>query len=158
MALRKRTELHLAFLLSSVAGTVSNLSLQIVWQKHLRKSSCSASYSRPILWLGLCQTQPAEYWVQLYLCPHRLPFPTPLPTSESFISSAKHGGGATVLGEGRDTVPRETYIPAFLNTNNLGKQLAAFCLSLSSVTGAVPNSACRSLSTTVLMLLLIGFS
>jgi hypothetical protein len=59
-------------LLSSVAGAVTNLSLQIIWYKHLRKSSCSTSYSCPILWLGLCWTQPAEHWVQLCLCPHRL--------------------------------------------------------------------------------------
>jgi hypothetical protein len=51
---------------------VPNLSLQIIWHKHLRKSSCSASYSCLIRWLGLCWTQPAEYWVQLSICPHRL--------------------------------------------------------------------------------------
>jgi hypothetical protein len=55
-----------------VAGAVPNLSLQIIWHKHLRKSSCPVSYSHPLLWLGLCWTQPAEYWVQLCLCPHRL--------------------------------------------------------------------------------------
>jgi hypothetical protein len=58
-------------LLSSVAGAVPNLSLQIIWHKYLRKNSSSASYSHPILQLGLCWTQPAEYWV-LCLCPHRL--------------------------------------------------------------------------------------
>jgi hypothetical protein len=31
--------------------------------KQFRKSSCSTSYSCPILQLGLCRTQPAEYWV-----------------------------------------------------------------------------------------------
>jgi hypothetical protein len=36
-------------LLSSAAGAVPNLSLQIIWQKHFRKSSCSAPYSCPIL-------------------------------------------------------------------------------------------------------------
>jgi hypothetical protein len=51
---------------------VPNLSLQIIWHKHLRRSSYSASYSHSILWLELCQTQPAEQWVQLCLCPHRL--------------------------------------------------------------------------------------
>jgi hypothetical protein len=70
--LAKAADLHLAFSLSSAAGAVPNLSLQIIWYKHLRKNSCSASYSHPILWLGLCQTKPAEYWVQLCLCPHRL--------------------------------------------------------------------------------------
>jgi hypothetical protein len=30
---------------------------------------------------------------------------------ESFISSGKQGGGATLLGEGRDTVTRETCFP-----------------------------------------------
>jgi hypothetical protein len=41
--------------------------------------------------------------------------------SESFLSSGKQGGGATVLGEGRDTVTRETCIPTSMNVNNLGK-------------------------------------
>jgi hypothetical protein len=39
--------------------------------------------------------------------------------SESFISSGKQGGGATVLGEGHDIVTRETCVPTSLN--NLGK-------------------------------------
>jgi hypothetical protein len=52
--------------------------------------------------------------------------------SESFISSGKQGGGATVLPEGRDIVTRETYIiPTSLNINNLGKaavlHFALFC-------------------------------
>jgi hypothetical protein len=64
-------------LLSSAAGAVPNLSLQIIWHKHLRKSSCSACYFHPLLRLGLCQTQLAEYWVQLCLCPHT-PLPTPI--------------------------------------------------------------------------------
>jgi hypothetical protein len=51
---------------------VPDLSLQIISHKHLRKSSCSVVYSCPILQLGLCRTQPAEYRVQLRLCPHRL--------------------------------------------------------------------------------------
>jgi hypothetical protein len=67
----KAAKMHLAFLLSSVAGAVPNLSLQIFWHKHLRKSSCSLAYSHPILWLGLCQSQPGEYWVKLCFCPHR---------------------------------------------------------------------------------------
>jgi hypothetical protein len=37
---------------------------------------------------------------------------------ESFISSGQQGGGATVLGEGHDTVTRETCIPTSLNINN----------------------------------------
>jgi hypothetical protein len=68
----KAAELHLAFSLSSVAVAVLNISQQIIWHKHLRKSSCSAAYSSLLLWLGLCQSQPTEYWVQLCLCPHRL--------------------------------------------------------------------------------------
>jgi hypothetical protein len=51
---------------------VPHLSLQTIWHKHLRKSSCSASYSSLLLWLGLCQSQCAEYWIQLCFCPHRL--------------------------------------------------------------------------------------
>jgi hypothetical protein len=51
--------------------------------------------------------------------------------SESCISSGKQGGGATVLGEGRDIVTRETCIPTSLNVNNLGKaavlHFALFC-------------------------------
>jgi hypothetical protein len=41
------------------------------------------------------------------------------PISESFISSGKQGGGATVLRKGCDTVTRETCDPASLNV--LGK-------------------------------------
>jgi hypothetical protein len=41
--------------------------------------------------------------------------------SESFISSGKQGGGATVLGEGCDIVARETCFHTSLNVNNLGK-------------------------------------
>jgi hypothetical protein len=51
--------------------------------------------------------------------------------SESFISSGKQGGGATVLGEGFDIVTRETCIPTSLKVNNLGKaavlHFALFC-------------------------------
>jgi hypothetical protein len=50
---------------------------------------------------------------------------------ESFISSGKQGGGATVLGEGHDIVTRETLVPTSLNRNNLGKvtvlHFALFC-------------------------------
>jgi hypothetical protein len=49
---------------------------------------------------------------------------------ESFISSGKQGGGATVLKEGRDTVTRENCSTS-LNINNLGKAAglhpALFC-------------------------------
>jgi hypothetical protein len=41
--LGKAAELHLAFLPSSAAGAVPNLSLQIICHDLLRKSSCSAS-------------------------------------------------------------------------------------------------------------------
>jgi hypothetical protein len=41
--------------------------------------------------------------------------------SESFMSSGKQGGGAAVLGEGRDIVTRETCVPTSLNANTLGK-------------------------------------
>jgi hypothetical protein len=44
--------------------------------------------------------------------------------SESFISSGKQGGGATVLGEGCDTVTRGTWVPASLSVNNLEKAAA----------------------------------
>jgi hypothetical protein len=43
------------------------------------------------------------------------------PFSESFIPSGKQGGGATFLGEACDIVIRETFLPASLNINNLGK-------------------------------------
>jgi hypothetical protein len=50
---------------------------------------------------------------------------------ESFISSGKQGGGATVLQEGHDIVTRETCAPTSLNLNNLGKaavlHFALFC-------------------------------
>jgi hypothetical protein len=36
--------------------------------KHLRKSSCAAFFPPPLLQLGLCQTQPADYLTQLCLC------------------------------------------------------------------------------------------
>jgi hypothetical protein len=56
------------------------------------------------------------------------------------------------LGEGHDIVTRETCIPTSLNVNNLGKAAVLhFCLLVSSVAEAMPNQACRSLSTTVLM-------
>jgi hypothetical protein len=41
--------------------------------------------------------------------------------SESFISSGKQGGGATVLGEEGDIGTRETCVPTSLNINNVGK-------------------------------------
>jgi hypothetical protein len=66
---------------------------------------------------------------------------------ESFISSGKQGGGATVLREGCDTVTRETCIPT---VNNLGKA-AVLLFAFSLLAGAVPNSAYRSLGTAVLM-------
>jgi hypothetical protein len=59
--------------------------------------------------------------------------------SESFISSGKQGGGATVLREGRDILTRETHIPISLNINNLRK---AAGLNFASAAGVVPNSAC----------------
>jgi hypothetical protein len=44
------------------------------------------------------------------------------PFGLSFISSGKQGGGATVLGEGCDIVPRETCIPtSFSEQKQLGK-------------------------------------
>jgi hypothetical protein len=41
--------------------------------------------------------------------------------NDSFISSGKQEGGTTFLGEGCDTVTRETCAPTSLNINNLGK-------------------------------------
>jgi hypothetical protein len=49
------------------------------------------------------------------------PKPHVLLRGESFIPSGKQGGGAAVLGEGRDIVTRETCVPTSLNANNLGK-------------------------------------
>jgi hypothetical protein len=53
---------------------------------------------------------------------HRQPINNP-PSffSESFASSGKQEGGATVLWEGHDIVTKETCFPASLNVNNLGK-------------------------------------
>jgi hypothetical protein len=59
-SLGKAAKLHLTFSLSSEARAVSNLGLQIIGHKHLRKNSCSVSYSHPILCLGVCLTQPVE--------------------------------------------------------------------------------------------------
>jgi hypothetical protein len=51
--------------------------------------------------------------------------------SQSFISSDKQGGGATVLREGSDIVTKETCLPISLKVNNLGKAAvlhpALFC-------------------------------
>jgi hypothetical protein len=72
--------------------------------KQLQKSSCAAFCLCPLLQWGPCQTQPADYWVQLCLCqvliihsPHQ---PTTSSFSQSFIYSGKQGGGATVLRMG----------------------------------------------------------
>jgi hypothetical protein len=64
--------------------------------------------------------------------------------TESFISSAKQGGGATVLGRGY-IVTRGTCVPtSFSEHEQLRRSsCAAFCLLLSSAAGAVPNSACH---------------
>jgi hypothetical protein len=71
---------------------------------------------------------------------------------ESFISSGKQGGGATILWERHDIETRENCIPGSLNTNNLGKAAVLhLTFSLSSGAVAVPNSACRLLGTAVLM-------
>jgi hypothetical protein len=72
---------------------------------------------------------------------------------ESFICSGKQGGGATVLWEGCNIVKRETCVPTSQNVNNLGEATKLhFSFSLSSVAGgAVPNSACCLLGTTMLM-------
>jgi hypothetical protein len=59
--------------------------------------------------------------------------------SEFFISNGKQGGRATVLGEGRDTVRN---LHSYLG-NNLGKAAVLHSASLSSVAGAMPNSACH---------------
>jgi hypothetical protein len=40
--------------------------------------------------------------------------------SESHIQ-CKQGGGAAVLGEGHDTVTRDTCVPSSLNVNNSGE-------------------------------------
>jgi hypothetical protein len=51
--------------------------------------------------------------------------------SESFISSSKQGGGATVLREGHDIVTRETCNSYFSEQKQLKKSsYAAFCLQL----------------------------
>jgi hypothetical protein len=61
-------------LLSSAAGAVPNLSLQIIWHKPLRKSSCSSSYvligfSYSILYI-LCQIYHIEFTPSIiFLCP-----------------------------------------------------------------------------------------
>jgi hypothetical protein len=65
----------------------------------------------------------------------------PATSRESFISSGKQGGGATVLGEGPDTVTRET----------CDQYLQLCCILPSPLLWGCANSACRSLSTTVLM-------
>jgi hypothetical protein len=48
-----------------------------------------------------------------------------------YVLVCKQGGRATVLGEGGDTVTRETCVPTSLNLNNLGKaavlHFALFC-------------------------------
>jgi hypothetical protein len=62
---------------------------------------------------------------------------------ESFISSGKQGGGATVLREGCDTVTRDTCIPTSPTINNLGKAAVLHSALLSAAAGAVPNSACQ---------------
>jgi hypothetical protein len=60
--------------------------------------------------------------------------------SQSFITSGKQGGKATVLREGCDIVTRETCIPTSLNLNNLGKASELhLTFLLSSAAGAVPN-------------------
>jgi hypothetical protein len=72
--------------------------------------------------------------------------------NESFISSGKQEGGATIFRESRDIETRETCLPTSLNANNFGKAAELhFAFFLSSAAGSMPNSACRSLSTTVLM-------
>jgi hypothetical protein len=63
--------------------------------------------------------------------------------SESFISSGKQGGRATILSKLHCNKR---------NLNNLGKTAVMhFAFSLSSAAGAMPNSACRSLRITVLV-------
>jgi hypothetical protein len=53
---------------------------------------------------------------------HQILNPSPASSfSESFIYSGKQGGGARVLWEGHDIVPRETRHPTSPNVNNLGK-------------------------------------
>jgi hypothetical protein len=48
--------------------------------------------------------------------------------SKSFIFSGKQRGGATVLGEGRDIVTRETCVPTSMNIKQLRKRsCVAFC-------------------------------
>jgi hypothetical protein len=99
--------------------------------------------------------------------------------SESFISSGKQGGGATVLREGCDTVTRGTCVPAskqlrksswatshlallqlrlcqisaytLFDINILGKAAALHLTLTYSVAEDVLNSAFRTLSTTALM-------
>jgi hypothetical protein len=45
-----------------------NLRSLLSGRKHLRKSSSAAFCPCPILWLGLCPTQPSDYLTQLCLC------------------------------------------------------------------------------------------
>jgi hypothetical protein len=64
--------------------------------------------------------------------------------SNSFISSGKQGGGATVLWEEQDIVTRES---CFSECKQFRKSsCAASCLLLSSVAGAGPFSLSLSLS------------
>jgi hypothetical protein len=65
---------------------------------------------------------------------------------ESYISSGKQGGGATVLWKGHDIVAGETCVPTALNINNLRK--AAMLLHFQSCCGYKcfsSLSACRIL-------------
>jgi hypothetical protein len=78
---------------------------------------------------ALVETQSQQQWQQQPIKdPHqktsiKKPHQKTLVSSfnQSFISSGKQGGRATVLGEGRDIVTGETCVPTSLNINNLGK-------------------------------------
>jgi hypothetical protein len=99
----------LAFLQHSFLKTYieSSQCRKLLWWRHTMASSSSVSWS---LTSSLQATNQNPPWKNL------------LPSfSESFISSGKQGGGATVLREGHNTVTREACIPTSLNVTNLGK-------------------------------------
>jgi hypothetical protein len=92
-----------------------------------------------------------DFWSSCCLVLHSSCYLGSPPFSESFISNGKLGGGATVFQEGHDSVTRETCIPTSLNVNNLGKPPVLNFASGSLCVWCHANSACRSLSTTVLI-------